>query len=439
MKRELVAAIGGHSLLICALLYLSLVPTRMSAQTEQRSLRTWVDTLDQQLCGEGEFDRWGVWVASIGNSDTVTGFRLKDSVLSVELTLRWDPARIQLLPPYVLDPVSTLLGRFVSKVQGVDTATGELYVSASTDQSFRPSVGERIPLFYLNGRVRPTDSVFLPPEGGAKIQRLTIEGRLAESLSSVRHEAGFVQVTRDTTPEYTGSIEIDDLELDTLRVGTMALYARNFGERRVTDLSFVLRSDSDKIVIRDIILPGSGEAWEGLVSVERQDSSAIKVNVGSGGEDPIPAIDDSKPVLSLLLTRREDSLFSTSVIVTDVLMNETSCLGKVDSGVGQVQGATIDTTRDSVSTVTVQANHAHEGNLRHWIVPGSNGDWVIVDPDVREVDIYDVSGRLIGKYRSEGANRLRFERETPHSGLVFALIRLRDGSRIHVKQYIESI
>lgn len=431
-------AVGRIILPIAILFLFSLAPPQAGAQTE-RSLRTWIDTVDQPLCGEGEFDKWGVWFESAGDRDTTIGFRLQDSVLSVELTLRWDPKRVQLLPPYVLDPVSTLLGRFVSKVQGVDTATGELYISASTDQSFRPSVGERIPLFYLKGRVRPTDSTFLPPEGGAKVQRISIEGRLAESISSVRHEPGFVQVTRYTTPEYTGRLEIDDLDLDTLREGTIALYARNFGDRRVTNLSFVLRSDSSKIVIRDVILPATGNPWQELVSVERRDSNTVIVRVGNSNDDPISTIDDTVPLLKVVIARREDSIFGTNVVIEQIAFNETSCLGKVDSGSGRVLGATIDTTKDDPVGVVVRDNHVRITDLAEWIVRQSNGEWIIVDPRIQRVEIYDLTGRVMGRYQSGGSNRVRFEGETPYSGLILAVVSLRDGSRIHVKQYIESI
>ena len=126
-------------------------------QTEGRSLRTWVDTLNLGLCEDRTFETWGVWIESASATDTVVGFRLQDSVLAVELTLRWDTSRVRLLPPYVLTPVQTLVGRLVSKVQGVDTVTGELFVSASADLSLRPAVGTGIPLFYLKGRVRPND------------------------------------------------------------------------------------------------------------------------------------------------------------------------------------------------------------------------------------------------------------------------------------------
>ena len=427
----------GRILLPIVFLFLLSLAQEAGAQSE-RSLRTWVDTLDQSLCEVGEFETWGVWIESAGVDDTVTGFRLQDSVLSVEMTLRWDPTRVQLLPPYVLDPVGTLIGRFVSKVQGVDTATGELYLSASTDQSFRPSVGVGIPLFYLKGRVRPTDSTFSPPESGAKVQKVSIEGTLAESISSIRHEPGFVQVTRDTTPEYTGRIEIDEdeLDIDTLDAGRITLYARNFGEKRVTEVSFLLEGDTSDVVIREIVTPQGSSPWEPYVEYERLDSGTIRVTIAGEDADPLPTIDESNPILELSVGRRSDSIFSTDIRVEELALNPTSCLGKVLGDSVQITGAQKDTARD---TTGMAVEYGHAGELTEWIVALSGGEWRVVDPMVRNAEVYDIEGRLIATYDAESGNTVTFRSETPHTGLILAVIRLRDGSRIHVKQYIESI
>lgn len=409
---------------------------RGSAQTEGRSLRTWVDTLDIPLCEEKTFDTWGVWIESASTTDTVIGFRLSDSVLAVEFTLRWDTSRVRLLPPYVLDPVGTLVGRFVSKVQAVDTTTGELFVSASTDQSFRPSVGVGIPLFYLKGRVRASDTAVGLPAGGARIQNLTIEGKLGDQATTVRHHPGFVQVVRDTTPEYSGILRVDGVDLDTNRLDTMEVRAENLDGQRVRRLSFGLAVDTADVRFTTVLPLEAGHPWEG---VRRQiDRSAGRIDVLYGEDDgeDLPPIGES-PLLRWGVERTTDSQFVATVELLEADLNRTSCLGRLIGTGGMIAGARImpvDTGRnDTTISVVIGHDPARFRGVRSRVAgyleaeEGVSG-LVVFDPLGREIPISPVPMAGLRVYRVENG----------YSGPIFAVIRYNDGRIERVKQYITS-
>ncbi len=424
--------------MVAVVILLTVGMTGVAFGQSERSLRTWVDTLNQPLCGEGAFETWGVWVETRSATDTILGFTLQDSVLSVELTLRWDPTRVQLLPPYILAPVQSLVGRFVSKVQGVDTTTGELFLSASTDQSFRPAVGTGIPLFYLKGRVRPTDSIFVAPEGGARVQRIVLEGPLAENLTSTRHLPGFVQVTRDTTPEYTGSLELTEADIDTVQADTVDVFLRNLGDRRVQTVRFSVSVDTTKVRFAAVLPAVDPNPWSEVEPMVELADDEIKVSIDRDGKGDLPSIDENSSLMSLILERKTDSSFSTSLEVQDFEVNETSCLGKLIWSGGGVIGARIELPVDTTdTTMSVVRDHHGQQNDRGWLVILPNGE-VVVDQDVRAIAFYDAMGRLLGNFATTESKRIQLGDNVRLTGPIFATIRLRDGRRVHVKQYIES-
>lgn len=405
-------------------------------QTEGRSLRTWVDTLNLGLCEDRTFETWGVWIESASATDTVVGFRLQDSVLAVELTLRWDTSRVRLLPPYVLTPVQTLVGRLVSKVQGVDTVTGELFVSASADLSLRPAVGTGIPLFYLKGRVRPTDTAIGIPTGGARVQQLTLEGRLGEETTTVRHLPGYVQVIRDTTPEYTGKLTVIGTDMDTAEVDSIEVRGENIDSQRVRELRFSLEVDTTVAIFAAVLpLPGS-HPWSGVErSVELQDNR-IDVRYGNPDGAELPLIGDA-PLLEAILRRSTDSQFVATVGLTETEVDSRSCLGRVTGIGGSVSGTRIvpvDTTGDT-SSVSVPDGHDLSGGHRFLRVTEGV---IALSEGVAEVGIYDPAGRQLRiQAVHDGIPRL-IKIQKGYSGPIFAVIRLTDGRILRVKQYITS-
>ena len=406
-------------------------------QSEGRSLRTWVDTLNLSLCEEGTFETWGVWIESASSTDTVVGFRLQDSVLAVELTLRWDTSRVRLLPPYVLTPVQSLVGRLVSKVQGVDTVTGELYISASADLSMRPVVGTGIPLFYLKGRVRATDTTVGIPEGGARVQQLSLEGRLGEEVTTVRHLPGYVQVVRDTTPEYTGRLRLIGTDIDTATTGSVEVMGENIDSQRVRELSFSLVVDTAEVVFVEAFPLPAGHPWSGVERNIELTDGRIDVRYGRSDGAELPTV-DSASLLEVLLQRTTDSQFVAEVDIVDGAINPTSCLGRITGMSGSVSGARIvpvDTTGD---TTDVSVRNRHDELQERRYIESLGGSVLMFGEGVKEVSLYDPAGRQLGLRPIHDRHPMLVEIEKGYSGPIFAVLRLTDGRILRVKQYITS-
>lgn len=406
-------------------------------QSEGRSLRTWVDTLNLPLCEQGTFETWGVWIESASSTDTVVGFRLQDSVLAVELTLRWDTSRVRLLPPYVLTPVQSLVGRLVSKVQAVDTVTGELYISASADLSLRPAVGTGIPLFYLKGRVRPSDTAVGIPEGGARVQQISLEGRLGEEVTTVRHLPGYVQIVRDTTPEYTGRLSLIGTDMDTANTDSIEVTGENIDSQRVRELSFSLVVDTTAVMFAEVLPLAVDHPWGDVErSIELADGR-IDVRYGRSDGAELPTVGTAS-LLEVLLHRTTDSQFIAEVEIVDGGINGTSCLGRVTGMAGSISGARIvpvDTTGD---TTTVGVRNGHDQLQERRYIETLAGGVLMLAEGVREVSLYDPAGRQLGLRPIHDGQPMLVEIEKGYSGPIFAVLRLTDGRILRVKQYITS-
>ena len=409
---------------------------RGNAQSEGRSLRIWVDTLNFNICDvthEGTefensvaFDNWGVWLESSSSTDTVIGFRLQDSVLTCTVTLRWDTSRIRLQPPYILASPQTLFGRFAAKVQSVDTTEGLLWVSVSPAAGgpIRPVVGTNIPLFYMRGILRRGGEEVLPPEGGGRVQSIEMEGNLGEQIVSRRFLPGFVTVLRDTTPEYTGTFRISNGDLDTNRVDTLELFARNLADRKVREVWFSLEGDIQNFRFVDTIPTGDQRAKEWRV--EEVTIGPEKITGHFVSDSDIRSGDSL--LLRIIYERTTDSAFSTVLTIKEVNVNEKSCLGKLEVEEGSITAERmpkIDTVDTTDTTTSVRGGtEEREGGVEvrfvenHTLVVTSNPGSFL-----RTIAIYTLNGeQVISREALVGEREIMVEVEEGIAGGVYFIM-----------------
>ncbi len=426
IQSVLKAGMGWAKVVLLAWVGMVGLSGRGEAQSEERSLRIWVDTIDFGLCRVDEgrrFEDWGVWVESSTASDTVLGFRLQDSVLACEIVVRWDVSTVRLEPPYILVPPQTLFGRFPSKVQDVDTNNGYLYVTVSADANQRPVIGTNIPLFYMKGRLVESDTTIEPPAGGAKPDLFRIlEGNLGNNIGSSRFIPGFVRVLRDTTPEYTGTIRISDADLDTNRIDTVSLYVGNLADKSVREIAFSISAEGGDFRFVDTVTTGAerAEEWSGReVTIEPgRITGHFTSNVEVQSRDSL--------ILRILLERTTDSGFDAALTIDEFSVDEFSCIGKLRVENARVVAKEIpaDTADTTVSVRGSEGEQEREGievfqergALR--IIPGIWGP-------VQSVAIYDAKGARI-LYRddfSSGREVLVRLEERVGEGMYFIVVR----------------
>ena len=418
---------------LLSLLFLAfLLPNAASGQRENRSLRVWVATLEKPLCGARGFDNWGVWLESSGSSDTTLGFRLADSVLTIEMTLRWDTSRVQLLPPYILDPIGSLFGRFASKTQGVDTLTGQLYVTVSVDpEAPRPAVGRDIPLFYMKGYVKDAEMMFGPPEGGARVQSIEMLGPLGENLSTVRFLPGFVGIGANSGEEFTGRLRMDAADLDTNVRDTLLLYAENVAGQRIRQLSFDLAADDDSVRFLAVLPPDASDRWDWQTKEIDLDSGRIAFRFETDGAIATEGL-DTLPIARVLFERRSDSAFGTTMRFDSIEWNRTtSCLGTFESNEAPVLAAarreTVDTTDTTTSVVSIAETLPTGVTYRNGVFG--------LGRQVVEIKIFDEIGRPIAIERERGAKKGQVRVILLDSGPIFAVFLMNDGNVEYSKKY----
>ena len=416
-----------------------ILPEELSGQTERRSLRIWVDTLDFNLCNvESEdifFDDWGVWVENAGENDTVLGFRLQDDVITSTMTLRWDTSQVQLEPPYILTPPQTIYGRFAAKVQSVDTMEGILWVTVSPAAGgpIRPVVGTGIPLFYMRGRLKPTGGVIEPPFAGAKPQSFEVQGSLEENIGTKRFLPGFIRVLRDTTPEYIGTLRVTNGDLDTNRRDTIRLYVENIANRRVREVRFVLQADTTgfRFVDTIAIVPGSSEEWQ---SREVEITSGKITGRFTANADI--QVNDSV-LLGIIIERTTDSSFKSLLEIQDFGLNEETCLGRLLAESGDVRGEAVpvrDTTDTTDTTMSVVWRNLESGDLTIQIRmrPEENRFTVIpVATSIQSISVYSLTGQCVEYWKQhikQGEEVVLRMRSELQSGHYFLLLQDSEGN-----------
>lgn len=433
METIIVGKAGAKAVqrVVVGLLFCFLAAAPASGQQEARSLRIWVDTLNLGLCGERTFDErdFGVWLESSTETDTVVGFRLQDSVVAMSLTLQWDTSRIRLTPPYILTDVQTIFGRYPSKTQFVDTNSGVLYVTVSSDVSLRPAIGSNIPLFYLKGYVREADTPVGMPAGGARVQSVEIEGTLGDNLGTIRFLPGFVQVLRDTTPEYTGYISTTLGNLDTNRRDTIDVIATNIGERRVKRLAFSLEADPTSFRFVETLELDRLGLWGWNVSDILLDGERIEVALEA--DAPIASVSDSV-LFKVVVERTSDSAFSSEIVIEDIELNSETCLGRMSGGRGTILAARIPLPPDTVDTITmvVERDERRTRVRGYWSGEGIRLSGSL--NDIEAVTLYDYIGRVVQKWEGKECQveELRVTTSLAHN-LYFLMIQDEHGKQAY--------
>ena len=390
-KKDVLYDYRGWWVAVVGVLCWFMIASTLVAQSERRSLRVWVDTIDLNVCGDKEFETWAVWLESYTETDTVVGFRLQDSILGCSMLLFWDTSRIRLQPPYVLTPPQTVFGRFPSQRRIPDTLAGTIWLDYSADDKQREVIGTNIPLFYLTGRVRADDTV-APLDGGAKVNFLQLEGVLGDNIGELDFPSGFVRVTRDTTPEYTGRLRTTEGAFDTNRRDTVFVIAGNLFDKRVREFRFSLRADTTKYRFADTVGEGTlaREEWNSKEVVLSDDSIFVRFN-----EDVEITTQDSV-VIGVIVERKTDSAFTGVVQIPEFGINFASCLGKLNTSEAIVTGLKIrieDTTSTSVGYE--QNNDIHKID----VVVGSERIYVDVsDLNIKNILMYNVRGRVVAQW-----------------------------------------
>lgn len=376
------------------------------AQSTERSLKVWVDTINLNVCEGRGFDSLGVWLESFvwseeeDESDGYVGFRTQDSILAFTLTLQWDTSRIRLQPPYILTPPQSLFGRFPTKTQSVDTTAGTLYVSVAANENLRIVIGRDIPLFYLKGRVRAEDTIDMP-EGGARVQFVDIEGKLGDNLGTVDFLPGFVRVIRDTTPEYTGSLRVTKGMLDTNRRDTVFAVADNLSDKRVREVRFAFKADTNAFMFIDTVEAGTLAST--MTWTERQIDVRADSIFGRFVADADLTMADSV-LIGIIIERTTDSGFSAGLEVTDFGINVASCLGKLRTFSATVEAEKIPEKEDTTTTSVWAAEISEEEGAIAVRQSAGGGLLIVTGMGVEEIVLFDLSGRMVQRW--SGTDRI---------------------------------
>ena len=168
-----------------------------------------------------------------------------------------------------------------------------------------------IPLYRLNG--------------GARVNSIELTGVLGENVGGLEFLPGYVQVTRDTTPEYTGRLRTTDGILDTNRQDTIFVVAGNLFDKRVHEFRFSLRADTTRFRFIDTVSAGTLAAndWSSKRGPYISDDSVFvrfDNNVAITTQDSL--------AIGIVVERKTDSAFSATLQIPGFGINFASCLGK---------------------------------------------------------------------------------------------------------------
>ncbi len=403
------------------------------SQSERRSLRVWVDTVDLSVCEDKEFETWGVWLESFTATDTVVGFRAQDTVLGCSLVLYWDTSKIRLRPPYVRTPVQTLLGRFPRPRHVVDTLAGVLWLDYTVNETMREVVGQNIPLFYLTGHVKAEDTV-TPIDGGARVNSIELTGVLGENVGTLEFLPGYVRVTRDTTPEYTGTLRTTDGILDTNRRDTVFVVVGNLFDKRVHEFQFALRADTAKFRFVDTVTAGTlaANSWSSQEIYLSDDSIFVRLdnNTTITTQDSV--------VIGVVLERKTDSAFQTKLLIPEFGINFASCLGKLIASEATVEGAKIP-VKDTVSAVV---NRDSESNVSKEISIAVEHERIRLDVGARTIEnvlMYGITGDVVAQWPEVQKNK-QFYLPLPRlsGGVYFLLLQEETGNLVYKQLFIQT-
>lgn len=337
-----------------------------------------------------------------------------DSLVGLEMYLGWDKTTIEIEDQAILSS-ETLGQQFADRNVVRDRDNGTMLVQLG-NTTLKPVAGTGKPLFFLKGKVIAPDTV------GGNFGWIQVFSATFESKTKFdpidMSKPGMVSVTRDTTPAFTGAMSVDAASLDTAHADTVTLTIGNLRNRRVRRIDFSLRVDPSYVGFLDTIQTGT-IADQGIWASKEVN---ITSEVVSGTLVAQSDLKTDGALLRLVLQRRTDSAFQSTIDVLNFNVNGSSCLGKL-----LVQGAAVDAKavkKEDTSASVVEDRAGERGEAIRVECDQSTGVITIHSggEEIAEVEIFDVNGeRLLRQpVERDGASTLRVRLTTvPPSGSYF--------------------
>ncbi len=385
---------------------------------QSRSLTVLLDTVRLNVCGPKEF----LMPVSIGDVP------LQDSLVGARIYLAWDVQTIE-FDDLVITSSETIGYTFSRKTATRDKEAGWMFIEMG-DTNLKPATGSDKPLFYLSGRVKAADTVD-GLYGWVQVLSVSFE-------SSVRYtpidlgNTGYVRVVRDTTPGFTATLSSTTGSFDTLRADTITLSVQNTRDRRVKEIRFGIKADTNHYEFADTIETGT---LAGTVNWNVKELS-ITPDAIEGRFQSDTDLNAEGALIKIVLRRKNDSAFASTLTVDRFSVNRESCLGRLVRQSAQVSGETISKKDTGTSFVGYDWRKASE-SIR--LIPSPQGEMVTIiaeDLAVVEVMIVDMWGGRLSTQPMERIDastlRVRFEIPPP-SGTYFVALRDRNG--IGYKQF----
>jgi len=391
------------------------------AQTP-RPLTVWIDTTTLNVCDSGTFFL-RVWAGTPTDTGMRIGFSVADSLYLFRLALWWDRSKFDIDPVLQLPGSgvpSYLASRAKERPVTKDPDQGILYLEAG-NPDLKPLVGENIPLVVFRAKVT-APGTFDGVDGWAEVRPLEEMFEGARPYGPITYNLGFVHVVRDTTPEYTGRLNVSAGAFDTLRADTIAVNTDNLGNRGVTEITFSLKADTAYYVFTDTLRGGTLAEDAGWTTTDvflSRDSIAGRFV----GTEPLTT---DGPLLKVILGRMTDSAFSSSLKIPMFEINQESCLGKLQRMEGAVEGRRIVKEVDTTPTSAYEPILDRTEKIK--VIPMVSDGSVLVVTDgfeVERIDLYDETGQLLWTQRSRsvGMSSVRITpTEELSSGTYFVVI-----------------
>ncbi len=357
-------------------------------------MTVWIDTTTLNACDSGTF-LLRVWAGTPTESGMQIGFGPEDSLYLFRFVLWWDRSKFDIDPVLQLPGngiPSYLASRARDRPVTKDPKEGILYIEAG-NIDLKPLVGQNMPLVVFKARVTAGDT-FSGLDGWAEVRPIEEMFEGAKPYGPVTRHFGFVHVVKDTTPAYTGRIDVTDALFDSLRTDTVTVTTENLGNRKVKEIAFALRADTSYYAFRDTVRLGTlsdGPGWSEIETYVAADSIYGR----------FVRTDDlltDGPLLRIVLERRTDSSFSRPLQVTSFGVNPESCLGKFESTGAEIVAKAVGEEPVDTVTTSVPRDEKERREDVVTVIPGISGSKVTVlsrEMDVKRVELYDGMGRRV--------------------------------------------
>jgi len=353
---------------------------------------------------------------------------VQDGVVGMRVVMQWDRATFDIEDQVILG--SDALGsQFSNKSVVKDPEQGEMVIELG-DTSLAPVAGTGKPLFFLKGQVTAPDTV-TAPHGWILVASMSFESSTNFTPIDYNH-AGFVSVERDTTAAFTGAMSVGAGSFDTARVDTVTLTTQNLSNRRVNEIAFVLKADTSRYGFVDTIETGTMAASGIWKTKEVRITSDSIVGLLTTNSD----LTTDGALLKVVLRRKTDSAFSSTLDLSRFTINRQTCLGRLLRHGTQVSAQAI--VKDTTTTSVVE-DRGREREREVRVSVERNGASILITTgsvEVSDVEIFDINGRRLQVRPPErlGASTLRVRLTTPPpSGIYFA--GLRGRNEIVYKQF----